>query len=160
TPDLQSRSVTRALRRSFAKDLSGPPRARLHRLNDGHLRHVHVTDSPWIRSKLRPNALRKALDLRYKPSAFDRAVVEEDRVQFIFGDYTLDTDTRELHRRDTLVSTQPQVFDLLTYLLQNRERVVSKDDLFAAVWAGRIVSDSTLGTHINAARRAIGDNGD
>jgi len=91
---------------------------------------------------------------------FDRAGVEEDRVQFIFGEYTLDTDTRELRRRDTLISVQPLVFDLLTYLLRNRERVVSKDDLFAAVWAGRIVSDSTLGTHINAARRAIGDNGD
>jgi TolB-like protein/cytochrome c-type biogenesis protein CcmH/NrfG len=52
------------------------------------------------------------------------------------------------------------VFDLLTHLLQNRERVVSKNDLLAAVWAGRIVSDSTLATHINAARRAIGDNGD
>jgi TolB-like protein len=98
--------------------------------------------------------------LRYKPSAFERAGVEEDRVQFIFGEYTLDTDTRELRRSDALVSIPPLVFDLLTFLLRNRERVVSKDDLFAAVWAGRIVSDSTLGTHINAARRAIGDSGD
>ena len=81
-------------------------------------------------------------------------------MQFIFGEYTLDTDTRELRRRDTLISIRPLVFDLLTYLLRNRERVVSKDDLFADVWAGRIISDSTLGTHINATRRAIGDNGD
>jgi len=81
-------------------------------------------------------------------------------VQFIFGEYTLDTDTRELRRSDALVSIPPLVFDLLAFLLRNRERVISKDDLFAAVWAGRIVSDSTLGTHINAARRAIGDSGD
>ena len=77
-------------------------------------------------------------------------------MQFIFGEYTLDTDTQELRHRETLISIQPQVFDLLTYLLRNRERVVSKDDLIAAVWEGRIVSDSTLGSHINAARRAIG----
>ena len=81
-------------------------------------------------------------------------------MQFIFGEYTLDTDTQELRHRDTLISIQPQVFDLLTYLLRNRERVVSKDDLIAAVWEGRIVSDSTLGSHINTARRAIGDSGD
>lgn len=81
-------------------------------------------------------------------------------MQFVFGEYTLDADTRELRLRDALVSTQPQVFDLLTHLLRNRDRVVSRDDLFAAVWAGRIVSDSTVATHINAARRLIGDNGE
>jgi adenylate cyclase len=52
------------------------------------------------------------------------------------------------------------VFDLLAYLLQNRQRVVSPDDLRAAIWAGRIVSESTLRTRINAARNAIGDDGD
>jgi TolB-like protein/Tfp pilus assembly protein PilF len=54
----------------------------------------------------------------------------------------------------------PQVFDLLLYLIQNRERVVSKDDVLDAVWSGRIVSESTLTSHINAVRKAIGDNGD
>ena len=54
---------------------------------------------------------------------------------------------------------QPQVFDLLVYLVQNRDRVVSKDDLIALVWGGRIVSDSTLTSRINAARTAIGDSG-
>jgi TolB-like protein len=54
----------------------------------------------------------------------------------------------------------PQVFDLLIYLVQNRERVVSKDDLLEAVWAGRIVSESTLTSHVNAVRKAIGDNGE
>lgn len=59
-----------------------------------------------------------------------------------------------------MVAVEPQVFDLLVYLIRNRERVVSKDDLIAGVWGGRIVSDSTLTSRINAARRAIGDSGE
>ena len=51
------------------------------------------------------------------------------------------------------------MFDLLVHLVENRDRVVSKDDLIASVWGGRIVSDSTLTTRINAARRAVGDSG-
>jgi TolB-like protein/Tfp pilus assembly protein PilF len=81
-------------------------------------------------------------------------------VQFLFAGHTLDTDTRELRRGDKRIAVQPQVFDLLTYLVQNRERVVSKDDLLAALWGGRLVADSTLATHINAARKAVGDSGD
>ena len=81
-------------------------------------------------------------------------------MQFLFADHTLDTDTRELRRGGTPIAVQPQVFDLLTYLVQNRDRVVSKDDLLSALWGGRIVADSTLATHINAARRAIGDSGE
>jgi pimeloyl-ACP methyl ester carboxylesterase len=64
-----------------------------------------------------------------------------------------------LRRGTQAVAIEPQVFDLLIYLVQNRERVVSKDDLIASVWGGRIVSESTLASRINAARRAIGDNG-
>jgi TolB-like protein len=80
-------------------------------------------------------------------------------VQFIFGDHTLDTERRELLYCGAAIAVQPQVFDLLVYLMQNRERVVSKDDLIALVWQGRIVSDSTLASRINAARIAIGDSG-
>lgn len=80
-------------------------------------------------------------------------------MRFLFADHTLDTDRRELHRGPELVAVEPQVFDLLVYLVQNRDRVVSKDDLIASVWAGRIVSESTLTSRINAARTAIGDNG-
>jgi len=78
-------------------------------------------------------------------------------VQFLFANHTLDTDRRELRRGDTAIAVEPQVFDVLTYLLENRERVVSKDDLFASVWRGRIVADSTLASRINAARKAVGD---
>jgi adenylate cyclase len=76
------------------------------------------------------------------------------------GSYTLDTDRRELKRSGELIPLEPQVFDLLVYLVQNRERVVSKDDLIASVWGGRIVSESTLTSRINAVRRAVGDNGE
>jgi len=81
-------------------------------------------------------------------------------VQFVFADHTLDTDRRELRRGGEPIAVEPQVFDLLTYLVQNRARVVSKDDLFASVWGGRIVADSTLASRINAARKAIGDSGE
>jgi TolB-like protein len=81
-------------------------------------------------------------------------------VQFIFADHTLDINLRELWRGAAPVPVEPQVFDLLTYLLENRDRVVTKDDLFGAIWGGRIVADSTLASRINAARRAVGDSGE
>jgi TolB-like protein/pimeloyl-ACP methyl ester carboxylesterase len=84
----------------------------------------------------------------------------EDRVKFLFADHILDTDRRELCCSGAPVPVEPQVFDLLTYLVQNRERVVSKDDLFASVWSGRIVADSTLASRISAARKAVGDSGE
>ena len=76
-----------------------------------------------------------------------------------FGDCVLDPDRRELRRASNAVAVGPQVFDLLLYLVRNRARVVSKDDLLEAVWGGRIVSESTITSHINAARSAIGDSG-
>jgi adenylate cyclase len=81
-------------------------------------------------------------------------------VRYFFEDYAFDTDRRELHRGANVVPTAPQVFDLLDYLIRNRERVVSKDDLVSAIWNGRIVSDMALTTRLNAARSAIGDSGD
>jgi TolB-like protein len=79
---------------------------------------------------------------------------------FSFGDCEIDVERRELKRAKISVHVEPQVFDLLVYLVQNRDRVVSKDDLIAAVWGGRIVSDSTLTSRINAARTAVGDSGE
>jgi TolB-like protein/tetratricopeptide (TPR) repeat protein len=80
-------------------------------------------------------------------------------VRYLFEDCALDTDRRELHRGAELVRVEPQVFDLLVYLIRHRDRVVSRDDLLAAVWQGRIVSESTLANRINAARYAVGDSG-
>ena len=81
-------------------------------------------------------------------------------MRYLFEEYAFDTDRRELHRGADVVSVAPQVFDLLDYLIRNRERVVSKDDLINAIWNGRIVSDAALTTRLNAARTAIGDSGE
>jgi TolB-like protein/Flp pilus assembly protein TadD len=81
-------------------------------------------------------------------------------LRYVFDAYALDTDRRELHRGSEVVPIAPQVFDLLEYLIRNRGRVVSKDDLINAIWSGRIVSDAALTTRINAVRGAIGDSGE
>jgi DNA-binding winged helix-turn-helix (wHTH) protein len=62
-------------------------------------------------------------------------------VRYLFEDYALDADRRELLRGPAAISVEPQVFDLLIYLVENRDRVVSKDDLIASVWGGRVVCD-------------------
>jgi len=80
-------------------------------------------------------------------------------VKFVFEDCVLDPERRELTRAMGTIAIGPQVFDLLLHLLNNRDHVVSKDDLMDSVWHGRIVSESTLASHINAVRQAIGDNG-
>ena len=76
-----------------------------------------------------------------------------------FGEYRLDIGRRELRRGSAPVALEPKAFDLLAFLISNRDRVVSKDDLLAAVWDGRIVSESAITTRINAVRRALGDDG-
>jgi TolB-like protein len=76
-----------------------------------------------------------------------------------FGRFSLDTARRELRSGETLIQVEPQVFDLLTYVIEARDRVVSRDDLLQAVWRGRIVSEATLSSRLNAARAAIGDTG-
>jgi TolB-like protein len=76
-----------------------------------------------------------------------------------FSQCELDTERLELRRDGALQAVEPQVFSLLVHLIENREHVVSKDDLIGAVWDGRIVSDATLSSRINAARRAVGDTG-
>ena len=79
---------------------------------------------------------------------------------YLFEDFVLDTGKRELRRGADVVSVAPQVFDVLDYLIRNRERVVSKDDLVTAIWEGRIISDAALTTCLKAVRSAIGDSGE
>jgi TolB-like protein/Flp pilus assembly protein TadD len=81
-------------------------------------------------------------------------------LRYLFNDFALDTERRELRRGTDLVFVEPQVLDLLIHLVRNRDRVVSKDDLIASIWHGRIVSESVLYNRINAARSAIGDSGE
>jgi TolB-like protein len=80
-------------------------------------------------------------------------------LRYLFEDHELDVDRRELRRGGSIIAVEPKVFDFLVYLIANRGRVVGKDDLVAEVWNGRIVSDSTVTSCINAARSAIGDSG-
>jgi DNA-binding winged helix-turn-helix (wHTH) protein len=81
-------------------------------------------------------------------------------LRYLFEDCALDTDRRELRRGGAIVAVPPKVFDLLHYLVSNRERVVSKDELISTVWDARIVSDAAITTRLNVARRAIGDSGE
>lgn len=78
---------------------------------------------------------------------------------YAFSDCTLDLKLFELRRAGVVRPLEPQVFDLLRYLIENRERVVTKEDLFETIWKGRIISDATLSSRIKAARQAIGDSG-
>src|SRR6202163_4789997 len=81
-------------------------------------------------------------------------------MQFRFADHVLDVACRELRRSGEPIALEPQVFDLLVHLIRNRDRVVNKDDLLESVWKGRIVSESTLTSRINAACKAVGDSGE
>jgi len=80
-------------------------------------------------------------------------------MNFEFGDFSVDTNRLELKQADEVIALQPQVFALLVFMLENADRVVSKDEIIDVVWQGRIVSDGTLNARINALRRALGDDG-
>ena len=80
-------------------------------------------------------------------------------MNYRFGEFTLDPERLELKQGAEPLAIEPQVFSLLQFLIENHDRVVSKDELFEHVWDGRFVSDATLNTRINAARRAVGDDG-
>jgi TolB-like protein/cytochrome c-type biogenesis protein CcmH/NrfG len=80
-------------------------------------------------------------------------------MRFLFENHVLDVGRRELCCAGEGIALEPQVFDLLLYLIENRDRVVSKDELFDKVWDGRIVSESTLTSRINAVRKAVRDTG-
>ncbi|HJU15880.1 MAG TPA: winged helix-turn-helix domain-containing protein [Stellaceae bacterium] len=100
--------------------------------------------------------------MRWRLESIEEATLSstaEGSLEFVFDDYRLDVDRRELRHGAELIALEPQVFDLLVYLVRNRQRVVSKDELLAAVWGGRIVSESTLSSRIAGMRKAVGDSG-
>ena len=76
-----------------------------------------------------------------------------------FTNYELDIGLQELRRGDRICSIEPQVFDVLHYLVEHHGRLVTREDLFEKIWAGRTVSDWALSSRISAARKAIGDSG-
>ena len=77
-----------------------------------------------------------------------------------FDGFVLDTQRYELRRGDEVVRVEPQVFDVLTQLVGNHERCVTKEELFDSVWGGRFVGEAALTSRIKAARRALGDDGE
>jgi len=76
-----------------------------------------------------------------------------------FGPFELDLARVELRADGEPRSVEPQVFALLALLVENRERLVSKDEIVEKVWDGRIVSDSAIASRIKSARKALGDDG-
>ena len=76
-----------------------------------------------------------------------------------FDAYSLDTESLELRRDGVVVPVEPQVFSVLAHLIENRDRVVGKNELIDAVWDGRAISDGALNSRINSVRRAVGDDG-
>ena len=78
---------------------------------------------------------------------------------YLFEGYELDVDLHELRADGAVCTVEPQVFDLLLYLVENRDRMVTKDELHEAIWAGRIVSEANLSNRIGLARQAVGDDG-
>ncbi|NQU72104.1 MAG: winged helix-turn-helix domain-containing protein, partial [Rhodospirillales bacterium] len=76
-----------------------------------------------------------------------------------FDAFSLDTESLELCQDGVAIPVEPQVFSVLAYLIENRDRVVGKDELIDAVWDGRAISDGASNSRINGARRAVGDDG-
>ena len=76
-----------------------------------------------------------------------------------FSVFELDTDKVELRENGEPRPIEPQVFALLAFLIEHRERLVSKDEIFENVWDGRFVTDSALASRIKSARRVLGDDG-
>ena len=80
-------------------------------------------------------------------------------MRYSFADYVLDTESYALTRNGVAVPVEPQVFDLLALLAANAGKLVTRDRLVEEIWNGRIVSEATIAARINAARRAVGDDG-
>ena len=78
-------------------------------------------------------------------------------MRYVFGDYSLDTQRYELRHAGDLIPLGPQVFNVLAYLVAHRDRVLSRDELFAHLWPDQFVTDDALGRCIRAARRALED---
>ena len=80
-------------------------------------------------------------------------------MNFRFAQFEIDTARHELRKAGAVVHIEPQVFDLIVYLVKNRERIVTKDELINSIWQGRVISDAALSSRISAARRALSDSG-
>ncbi len=75
------------------------------------------------------------------------------------GRFEIDTARFQLAADGKAIPVEPQVFDLIVCLVEHRDRVLTREELFDTLWAGRIVSDTSLSNHIKSARKALGDDG-
>ena len=80
-------------------------------------------------------------------------------MRYLFGDYALDTRRCELRRAGTLIKLRPKVFDVLTYLIAHRDRVITRQELLEHLWPQQFVGEATLNSCIMEARQAVGDTG-
>src|SRR5919199_5383210 len=80
-------------------------------------------------------------------------------MRYVFGDYRLDTQHYELRYRNQPIKLRPKVFNVLSYLIAHRDRVVSKDELLEQVWPNQFIGDGSLNACLMAVRKAVGDNG-
>src|SRR5262245_22734253 len=80
--------------------------------------------------------------------------------KYQIGDFVIDTARYRITSGDAVVPVEPKVFDLLVYLIRERDRVLTREELFEAVWDGRVVSDATLSNHVKSARKELGDSGE
>jgi TolB-like protein len=80
-------------------------------------------------------------------------------MHYWFGACSVDTETSELSVGSRPVAVEPQVFALLRLLIENRDRLLTKDDIVEGVWGGRIISDAAISSRIKSARQAVGDDG-
>jgi DNA-binding winged helix-turn-helix (wHTH) protein len=78
---------------------------------------------------------------------------------FQFDNFGIDIDRRQLRGAGGVIHVEPQVSDLLLYFSQNPNRVINKNELIRQIWEGRVISDATLNSRMNSARRAVGDTG-
>ncbi len=87
-------------------------------------------------------------------------MLASDGRKFRIGDYVVDTARYRISIGEVPVAVEPKVFDLLVHLIRHRDRVLTREELFQAVWDGREVSDATLSNHVRSARKALGDSGE
>jgi DNA-binding winged helix-turn-helix (wHTH) protein/TolB-like protein/Tfp pilus assembly protein PilF len=81
-------------------------------------------------------------------------------MRYQIAEYVIDTARYRISNGDVALPVEPKVFDLLVYLIQHRDRVLTREELFREVWDGRVVSDATLSNHVKSARKVLGDNGE
>lgn len=77
-----------------------------------------------------------------------------------YGDFKLDPERFELTRSGEAVGLEPQVLSLVIHLVRHRDRMVTKDEIVAAIWQGRAASDASISSRIRSARQAVGDSGE